>query len=683
MLKNRCIALLSIFLVLFLLLPGSGLKAEVREAPKEYLNAVTASRETIWKAITSGMGSGATVAIMDQGEIVYSERMGVADRSTNRSVDANTRFNIGSTSKMFVAVAILLLVDEGRVALDEPVKTYLPEFTMQDGRYRDITVRMLFNHSSGLPGSSFYFGYEPDGYMHSILLETLRVSRLKHAPDAMSIYCNDGFTLAEMIVERISDRPYLDFLKERIFTPLGMQNTGASVGESDVTNVADYYLTATGVRYPREAVSVYGAGGLSSTAEDLCRFGDSLAPHGTSRILSDSSLEVLLTTQPTSFSDKLRGRQMMSEFGWEYTNLSGYLEQGIQVLGKGGNTDFYSTNLQLIPSKRLVIALSISGRASGEALTRPILDALMKDKGLMEVIPDEAARRPVKAEPIPAGILGYEGYYTNGDSLVQVSADRDNQLLLIIPQPNGGSFPEPSGPALSFTYNGGSFFNFDRNIEVYFTTVRDTDYIVMRGKFPYEFDMLMYQKLKPVEQPGQLKMDLHEKIWLVRNAPWYIIPDDVSLAERSLIHEELPGYVDFLGIKRVEEDYFARTAAKAFRDQSDITLNSQDGTMWLRYANFLFSPADDFKVVCKGISTPAGESGTAVQIGRDGYNEWLRVEEDLVLRFEIPQGGRVIVASPGDVLLDSVVDSGSVYVPAGNFVFFAGAPGDRFLVFVE
>ncbi|MFP4127965.1 MAG: hypothetical protein ACLFSF_02905, partial [Desulfonatronovibrio sp.] len=104
--------------------------------------------------------------------------------------------------------------------------------------------------------------------------------------------------------------------------------------------VKDFFNTL--LKYPLEAVSVYAAAGLSSTAEDLCRFGDSLTPHGTNRLLSDSSLEVLLTTQPNHFSDKLRGRQMMSEFGWEYSDLSGYLEQGIQVLGKGGNTDFYS-----------------------------------------------------------------------------------------------------------------------------------------------------------------------------------------------------------------------------------------------------------------------------------------------------------------------------------------------------
>jgi CubicO group peptidase (beta-lactamase class C family) len=121
-------------------------------------NAISAARGEMWKAITSGQGSGASVAILDHDKMVYSEGFGVANRSENRPVDKYTRFNIGSTSKMFAAVAVLLLVDEGKVSLDESVAKYIPEFRMKDMRYKDITVRMLFNHSSGLPGSSIANG---------------------------------------------------------------------------------------------------------------------------------------------------------------------------------------------------------------------------------------------------------------------------------------------------------------------------------------------------------------------------------------------------------------------------------------------------------------------------------------------------------------------------------------------
>ncbi|HOT76563.1 MAG TPA: serine hydrolase domain-containing protein, partial [Candidatus Wallbacteria bacterium] len=142
-----------------------------RRASIDYGEAIKTARETMWKSIAGGFCSGATVAVADEGKIVYAEGFGAADRAANRPVNAETRFNVGSTSKMFAAVGILLLVDDGKVRLDDPVAKYLPEFRMKDPRYKDITVRMLFNHSSGLPGSHFYFGYAVDENMHRYLID--------------------------------------------------------------------------------------------------------------------------------------------------------------------------------------------------------------------------------------------------------------------------------------------------------------------------------------------------------------------------------------------------------------------------------------------------------------------------------------------------------------------------------
>ena len=209
---NKIIArIIIISLFFFISAPHAGASSV------SYQNTKEAAREAVWKTITSGQGSSATVAVMDEGKIIYSEGFGAADRKSGRGVDRSTRFNIGSTSKMFVAVSVLLLVDEAKVSLDDPVVKYIPEFEMKDQRYRDITVRMLFNHSSGLPGSSFLFGYEPEGDPHRMLLERMKDSNLKHDPGAVGIYCNDGFTLAEMIVERVSGQKFIKFLEKRVF----------------------------------------------------------------------------------------------------------------------------------------------------------------------------------------------------------------------------------------------------------------------------------------------------------------------------------------------------------------------------------------------------------------------------------------------------------------------------------
>jgi CubicO group peptidase (beta-lactamase class C family) len=665
---RKCFVPLLVICVTFALLAAGELRAAENNARPDYKNAISVARETIWKAITSGQGSGATIAIMDQGEIVYSEGIGVADRSQNRPVDKETRFNIGSTSKMFAAVAILLLVDEGKVALDESVAKYVPEFKMKDERYKKITVRMLFNHSSGLPGSSLYFGYKPDARMHKILLDTLKDAHLKHDPGAMSIYCNDGFTLAEIIVERVSGKKYMDFLIERIFSPLGMKHSSASLGEISETNVGEYYDAKTGKKYPRQVVPVYGAGGLSSTAEDLCRFGDSFSLKG-KRILSDASIREILKTQPTRFSDKLRDRQIMGEFGWEYSSLTGYREKGIQVLGKGGHTQGYSANFQIVPQERIAIGFIISGDANGEAVTRPILDGLMKDRKLMEERA-KTAKRPVEPQPIPSDMLRHAGYYTDGGTLVKVAFDKRRKALTISPMAAKKTGDEKPGASKSFVYHDGYFYNHEEGLQYYITTVDGKTFIVSHGFKTYEFDVLVYQKLEAIRKPTRLKANMQGKVWLLRNASPYIQAPVTAIS--SSIYKELPGYVDFMGIKKIERADFAGIAATAFRDQTELFIFSKNGKTWAKSGIFLFSTADGIPKV--------KDDATSVKIGDDNYNEWLTLEKGAVLSFEKPEGGRVIVSTQEAVLFDSVLDSGEIYAPAGSYVFCAGTAGDVFRV---
>ncbi|MBN2066535.1 MAG: beta-lactamase family protein, partial [Candidatus Thermoplasmatota archaeon] len=112
-------------------------------AQASYEEAIATARTELWKGINQGTASSGAAAIMDGGKIVYVEGFGMADRAKSVPVDNNTLFNIGSISKVYVAAAIMILVDEGNVALDTPVTHYLPDFTMADERYKDITVRML------------------------------------------------------------------------------------------------------------------------------------------------------------------------------------------------------------------------------------------------------------------------------------------------------------------------------------------------------------------------------------------------------------------------------------------------------------------------------------------------------------------------------------------------------------
>ncbi|MDD5629627.1 MAG: serine hydrolase, partial [Elusimicrobia bacterium] len=282
------------------------LRAPASGAEGPYAAAIAAARRSLWQAVNSGRCASATAAIMADGKVVYSEGFAMADRERAVPVDRDTRFNMGSISKVYVAAAIMLLVDDGKVALDQPVTEYLPDFKMADERYQKITVRMLLNHTSGLPGTqaanSVAFAYHEKFRQET--LATLAQAHLKHEPGARAVYCNDGFTLAEMIVERRSGQKYPEFLAQRVFKPLGLERTGVSVGDLRGQPAALYYDPQTGKPHPLESLSLLGAGGLSATSEDLCRFAEVFQP-GT-RLFRDASLAEMRKAQPSASWGKLR-----------------------------------------------------------------------------------------------------------------------------------------------------------------------------------------------------------------------------------------------------------------------------------------------------------------------------------------------------------------------------------------
>lgn len=628
------------------------------------------AREAVWKALTNGGGSSATVAVMDGGRIVYSERFGAAVRETGRPVESETRFNIGSTSKMFAAVAILMLADDGRLSLDDPVAKHLPEFVMRDGRYRDITVRMLFNHSSGLPGSTFLFEYEPGYDPHELLLEVLRDSDLKHAPGAMGIYCNDGFTLAEMIVERLSGKKFVNFVAERIFEPLGMKHSAASVGEAG-GDVAAYYDIPTGKRYPLEVVQVHGAGGLSSTAEDLCRFGDNFAPGG-KHILGNAMLEEALKSQPTAFTRHLHGAPMLDAFGWDYAWIPAYRDRGVQALGKSGGTMFYSTNMLVVPAERIVVAASITGRADAPGITRAILDALMREKGL-PCPPKPAPQKPCDGEPIPSDLFAYEGVYADTGRAVRLAFDREKNALNIrhlLPAPPAG---EQLPPPVALAYCGGLFRDFNKGTSCYFVSEGDDVYLIQENIPGYGMNALAFQRLREPESPKQLSIDMNGALWMVRNMLPQAQIMNGMLMERSSVSPDLPGYVFCFGLQRVEDLEYASIAATAFRDQTALRLFRKDGEIRAQNGFFTLSRADEAKELAEGANS--------VVIGPDGENEWRRVGHTMILTFARPEKGRVLVVDPDEdaaLLYDSIVDDGEFLAPEGTYIFCAGAPGDEF-----
>jgi CubicO group peptidase (beta-lactamase class C family) len=640
---------------------------ETVRAQNPYESAITTARSEIWQAINSGRCGSATAAIAVDGKVVYAEGFGMANREKSIPVDRATLFNIGSISKVYVATAIMLLVDDGKVSLDKPVRDYLPEFRMADNRYKKITVRMILNHVSGIPGTegSNSFGFEYDGKVKEETINTLARAHLKHAPGAMAVYCNDGFTLAEMIVERVSGKTYINFLNERIFTPLGLKDTGMGVGEIKGKPIALYYDPRTGKVHPPEALSVLGAGGLSSTAEDLCRFVDTFS--AANRLLEKASLDEMKKAQPSLFRSKLRNPTISFGLGWDLTGLPRYDAAGVQILGKSGGTGNYSSMVFTVPDKRISVAVIASGAESGAMkMALDILDAVLVEKKLISK-EEKAVLVPPEPQRLPEDHASFSGFYAGQTGLGQVVFDTERNIATLY------SFKEQEKtPAITLTYNNGYYHDAKGN-RFYFTNIGGEGYLVNCPSM-VKVDTIMMQKVKAIEKPRNLRINMDGKVWLRRNvSPFESVMAVESHFAKSLLYKDLPGYVVFQGVKRIDSPEFAGMPFDSIRDQTELTLFEKSGVTWAWVSDLLYSPAES--------AVPLKPGETSVKIGAHGYNEWLATKEGMVLSFAKPERGRIIIFSSDDnATYDSALDAGEVYVTKGSYIEYAGFAGDVFTV---
>ncbi len=292
---------------------------------------------------------------------------GLASIETEQPVRPDTLFQIGSISKIYTATLMMLLVDEGKVALDEPVITYLPDLKLSDVQAREtITLRHLLSHTSGLFGDYFDdFGPGDDALSRAIA--TFDTLRQQYAPGEMWTYCNTGFCLAGAIVERVTGQPFETAMRERVFKPLGLERScyfareaivyPHAIGHNQLHPGADEHEVARLYPLPRW---VNAAGGIISNVNDLLTFAefhlrDGVAKDGT-RLLSAESAQAMRQEQ-TRAANFAEGYGL----GWALRTAGG--EQ--YVVEHGGSTNGFQAKLVLVPSRNFAIAiLTNSSRGS-------------------------------------------------------------------------------------------------------------------------------------------------------------------------------------------------------------------------------------------------------------------------------------------------------------------------------
>lgn len=635
-------------------------------------------------ALTYGGADSVQYALWQDGKVVLTGSCGSYSRTENRALTDDILYGIGSVSKIYTTVAVMQLAEAGRVSLDAPVTRYLKDFKMADERYRQITVRMLLNHSSGLMGSHFenamLFG-DADPVAADSLLEQLSTQRLKADPGAYSVYCNDGFTLAELVVEAVTGMEFMDYVRTRILKPAGLENTFAPGDTFDTGRLAKTYRGADTRALPQDCLNLVGTGGIYATASDLAAFGGALI--GT-KLLRQSSLNAMAAPEydrgiwpDTDAPDALR-----YGLGWDAVEWLPFSQSGIQALVKGGDTLRYHAGLVVIPEYHMAAAVLSSGGAStyNEMTAAQMLAAALKARG---VVLDESLPLLPEAAPaaMPAELTENAGYYGSTAAQYRVDVTDDGTLTMRV-------LTMPSVPAQAFTYCDDGTFR-DTTGQAALRFVKEANgqlYLYQQavGLLP-GLGMMPTANYAAVKLPEnditpevQAAWDRYLSTSFLPMGEKYSSQTYLALADSTAQEtaELVPGYV---GASRIVDStsalYELQIPGANGRDGQNIHVYEQSGTTWMDVNGALYMSAEGAPVLYTG-----PDSYSTVQ--ENGYARWYRVGGNAgkSMTVRVPEdAGFWVYDTDGQVTASSVLWGDTrAELPQDGFVVFAGDPGARF-----
>ena len=621
-------------------------------------------------------------AMMDSGEIVESGVGGVYSKQENRLLTTENLFGIGSTSKMFTTAAMMRLVDQGKVDLDRPVTDYIPEFTMADERYKDITVRMLLNHSSGLMGSTYGNGFlfdDADTQAHDTLLADLATQTLKADPGAFSVYCNDGFTLAEIVIERVSGMSFTDFIHQEITGPLGMAHTKTMQDDFDRSSIVrTYNPSAPEQETPTDAVNIIGTGGVYATAEDLCRFAQIFT--GEADILTDASREA---TFHKEYADgqwlDVENNVVGYGLGWDSVDLYPFNLYGIQAVTKGGDTLLMHNSLIVLPEYGLSAAVSSSGGSSAYCqmlATSLLLDRLEQKGVITERLSALDSFTPAEQTALDADMKQYEGLYGDSTSLMRLTMDDAGTLTL-----TNAYTPTQ---AQTYIYCGDGLFKHETGaLELRFTEQNGRTYLTYRGYSAIDGLCDVVSETYYLEKlPENEVTDEMQAAWAARQGKAYVSVTDK--ASSQLYMSGMPmlgiGTVDgYLLSNPLTSDSRADVAIQipmmGGRDTSPFVFETIDGVEYVHYTDGLYMDASAVPDIYTG-------ARSHLTIQPTGYNRWYNLPEVLdgkTMTAQLPEGAGFVVFNAAGQTVNQSAATGDTQVtlPGGGAIVFCGAAGDR------
>lgn len=637
-----------------------------------------------------------------------------------KAAEQTALYGIGSTSKVFTAAAVMKLAEEGTLDLDAPLTDYIPEFSMADGRYRDITPRMLLDHTSGLPGStltnSMLLG-DSDTYLHDMLPKLLETQRLKAEPGTFGVYCNDGFTLAEILVERVSGMNYTEYIEKKFAEPLKLRHVKTPQNLKQET--AEIYDTETGKELPAEMANVIGSGGMYSTAEDLVRLS------GIFMRDQKNAARIIGVETARKMEDSSYGREWNPEgydtnlsygLGWDSVNTYPFSRYGIKALVKGGDTGFYHGSLTVLPEENISCAVLTSGGSSAvnQLAVQEILMTYLDEIGKID---REEIREQAKEGTGEQAVEQENAGWYVGTDLFQVSVGEEQNNLVLTTIEDGHEkkqsyIPDQAGRLASEggTYISGSgefmrgsngrigttwldFKEWDGRTylmasiyETYPGLGTTASYLPVGEKLPAAGTPATTSAATANPAIEGWKTQDQTRFWLVSEK--YTSTAYLSRFQiKTQVSEEPGGYLTFedhaLKPARItsagKAEFFQKIPGQAGRDLNDYEIAENGGKTYFRTAGFRYLSEADIPEMAAGFGQ--------VAIGASGEAEWRSLGPEngkIPVTIDIPEHGAWYVYDQTGTKIRCVANSWtaeagvSFLLPDKGKIVFAGDPGTVF-----
>jgi CubicO group peptidase (beta-lactamase class C family) len=376
----------------------------------------------ITESMSAGKVPGLSLVIVQNGEVVYSKGYGYANLATQTPMTEHTLVPIGSTGKGMTALAVMQLVEQGKLELDAPITTYLPWFKVDDEHSSNVTLRHLLTHTSGLPLGGLYDGKQ-DAEALERHVRSLATVKLNRVPGDGYEYSNDGYAILGLVVQAVSGMPYEDYMEEHIFTPMNMNDTTFDPVTAAEQGLAQGYATRGGVVTPVDTPfsrAIAPAGMVISNANDVGHYFVSLLNENS--IVSQVSLETMW--HPAVPLDP-QGQNAYG-FGW------GVLDMGDMTLVTHTGSIFSSGSFFVLePSQKVGVGVLVNLQNTSSSQIGQGVFMLLSGA---EVPPVQATPAPQASTFIHATSVWqtYVGDYTTRREPLRVSVE-DGKLIISEP----------------------------------------------------------------------------------------------------------------------------------------------------------------------------------------------------------------------------------------------------------